>query len=113
MISPFIQNVELFHLLLLSFLGKKLDKKRYILKGGCNLRFFFGSPRYSEDMDLDLVDLPVHVVRDTLNTMLNSKPFHQALQVHGIEIEHVTEHKQSETTQRWKLGLIEMLERAE
>jgi len=25
--------------------------------------------------------------------------------VQGVVIEHITEHKQSETTQRWKLGL--------
>lgn len=99
------QSVELFHLLLLSFLGKKLDKRRYALKGGCNLRFFFSSPRYSEDMDIDVLDMPVHSLQDTVNAILSSNPFRQALEVHGVAIEHITEHKQSETTQRWKLGL--------
>ncbi len=98
-------SVEQFHLVLLSFLGKKLDKQSYALKGGCNLRFFFGSPRYSEDMDVDVVDVPVHSLQDTVNGILNSGPFQQALQVQCITIEHITEHKQSETTQRWKLGL--------
>lgn len=99
------QSVELFHLVFLSFLGKKLDKKQYALKGGCNLRFFFGSPRYSEDMDLDLADIPVHVVKDRVSAILGSAPFRQALEVNGMALEHVTEHKQSETTQRWKMGL--------
>ncbi|MEI7900522.1 MAG: nucleotidyl transferase AbiEii/AbiGii toxin family protein [bacterium] len=97
--------VEVFHLLFLSFLGKRLDKRRYALKGGCNLRFFFASPRYSEDMDIDAVDVPVHSLQDAVHAILNSSPFRQALQVQGIAIEHITEHKQSETTQRWKLGL--------
>lgn len=99
------ESVELFHLTFLSFLGRKLDKKQYALKGGCNLRFFFGSPRYSEDMDLDLADIPVHVVKDRVNAILDSRPFRQALEVNGMALEHVTEHKQSETTQRWKMGL--------
>jgi len=99
------QSVEMFHLVLLSMLGKKLDKQQYALKGGCNLRFFFGSPRYSEDMDLDLGDIPAHVVREKVGTIFESSLFRQALAVNGIEVEHVTEHKQTETTQRWKLGL--------
>lgn len=99
------QSVELFHLVLLSMLGKKLDKQQYALKGGCNLRFFFGSPRYSEGMDLDLGDMPAHVVRDKVNAILESLPFRQVLAASGLAIEHITEHKQTETTQRWKLGL--------
>jgi len=97
--------VEVFHLLLLSFLGKRLDKRSYALKGGCNLRFFFASPRYSEDMDIDVVNLPVHSLQDAVNAILKSTPFRQALQVQGLAIEHIPEHKQSQTTQRWKLGL--------
>ena len=46
-------TVELIHLVLLDLLGRKVDKKQYALKGGCNLRFFFKSIRYSDDMDLD------------------------------------------------------------
>lgn len=48
------QTVELFHLLFLQQLGTRLEKKLYALKGGCNLRFFFRSVRYSEDLDLDV-----------------------------------------------------------
>ena len=104
--SPSVQQgVEVFHLLLLAFMGKKMGKQSYALKGGCNLRFFFGSPRYSEDMDIDLEGVPIHVVQETVDAILRSTPFRQALQVNGLEVEHVTEHKQSETTQRWKLGL--------
>ncbi len=49
-----IQYVELFHLLFLDQLGRKLDKSFYALKGGCNLRFFMKSIRYSEDVDIDI-----------------------------------------------------------
>lgn len=100
-----IVAVECFHLAFLSVLGRKLDKNDYVLKGGCNLRFFLGSPRYSEDMDLDVAHVPVHGLRERVGGILHSAPFRQLLETRQIEIEHVTEHKQSETTQRWKLGL--------
>ena len=47
------QIVELFHVAFLDVLSLKLEQTRYVLKGGANLRYFFGSPRYSEDIDLD------------------------------------------------------------
>lgn len=100
------QCVELFHLLFIDQLGRKLDKKFYALKGGCNMRFFFKSPRYSEDIDIDVQSIAVAFLREKVNNILNSKPFRDILQVKDIEIEHITEHKQTETTQRWKLGLI-------
>lgn len=100
------QSVEVFHLILLSHLGRKLDKQKWALKGGCNLRFFFRSPRYSDDMDLDVQGVPVDALREKVNSILSGKPLKTILEVRGIAIEHVTEHKQTETTQRWKFGLI-------
>jgi len=100
------QYVELFHLLFLTQIGRKLDKRFYALKGGCNMRFFFKSPRYSDDIDLDVQSITSDVLREKVNRILNSKPFKDILQVRDIEIEHITEHKQTETTQRWKLGLF-------
>ncbi len=99
------QHVEVFHLLFLAQLGRKMDKRFCTLKGGCNLRFFFRSPRYSEDMDLDVTEVPVHKVEAIVSGILKSKPFEQILQVRGIRIEHINNDKQTETTQRWKLGL--------
>jgi predicted nucleotidyltransferase component of viral defense system len=95
----------MFHLLFLSQFGSKLEKRDYALKGGCNLRFFFGSPRYSEDMDLDVREVPVHKLQTRVNDILGSSPFVTILRAHGIEIANINEHKQTQTTQRWKLGL--------
>lgn len=69
------------------------------------MRFFFKSPRYSEDIDLDVQAISAAVVREKVNQILKSKPFKDILQVRDISLEHITEHKQTETTQRWKLGL--------
>jgi len=48
-----LQLREIFHLEFLRWLGRKLKPKNYCLKGGANLRFYFNSFRYSEDMDID------------------------------------------------------------
>lgn len=43
------QAVEFFHLVFLrALVSRGEDKALFALKGGCNLRFFFGSVRYSE-----------------------------------------------------------------
>jgi predicted nucleotidyltransferase component of viral defense system len=99
------QTVEYFHLLFLLFISRKIDRKYYILKGGCSLRFFFKSPRYSEDINFDLQGIPVQEFRGQVNKLLRSAAFRDMLLVKDITIGHVTEHKQMETTQRWKLSL--------
>jgi hypothetical protein len=48
-----LQKREVFHLLFLRELVRTVPLSAFVLKGGTNLRFFFGSIRYSEDMDLD------------------------------------------------------------
>lgn len=99
------QAVELFHLLLLQQLGHRLDKKLYALKGGSNLRFFFRSVRYSEDLDLDVQTVAKETLRKNVNQILGFQGFIQILRSHGLEISFVSEPKQTATTQRWKIHL--------
>lgn len=97
--------IELFHLLFLRQLESKLDKKLYALKGGCNLRFFFKSIRYSEDIDFDVSIISKETLENKVNKILSSVPFKKNLQNKGIYIVKVTPAKQTETTQRWKVLL--------
>jgi len=97
--------VEQFHLLFLAQLTRRVPPAVFVLKGGCNLRFFHGSIRYSEDMDLDLGGIEKDAFRDKVRDLLASGPFGQILETRGIAVERVSEPKQTDTTQRWKLGL--------
>lgn len=99
------QIVEQFHLIFLNQLGQKLDKKLYALKGGCNLRFYFNSIRYSEDMDLDVQTIATLTLRNKVNQILNADSFQRILTARNIILRHYSEPKQTETTQRWKLDL--------
>ena len=99
-------SVELFHLVILDLLGRKVDKKQYVLKGGCNLRFFFKSIRYSDDMYLDVSSaLPKDKLQIVMNRIIESKSLSQILDVKGIKILESSSPKQTETTQRWKFAL--------
>jgi len=100
-----LQAVELFHLQVLRVLSAGPDKERLAVKGGCNLRFFFGSKRYSEDMDLDAFGISRHVLKAKVDRILESPPLRLSLRSRGIEVAAFTSPKQTETTQRWKAQL--------
>jgi predicted nucleotidyltransferase component of viral defense system len=100
------QCVEAFHLVFLRALAAKgADKSLFVLKGGCNLRFFFGSIRYSEDIDLDVVVMARETLRNKVDRLLKSPLVQGPLRTLGIEIVESSAPKQTDTTQRWKAGL--------
>jgi hypothetical protein len=99
------QSIEFFHLAFLQVLQSRLGKTPYVLKGGTNLRYFFHSHRYSEDMDLDVSEIEVWQLHDVVDGILGSKPLATLLRPGGLAVEATNPIKQSETTQRWKVGL--------
>ena len=100
---------EVFHFSFLDRLLKISDPDMYVLKGGVNLRFFFNSPRYSEDMDLDVLTGSVDTLRKNGYKILQDGAFKRSLLTYGIteiEVDSPAKAKQTETTQRFKFGLI-------
>lgn len=107
--EDFLKAREVFHLQFLRSLGYKIKTQHYALKGGSNLRFFFGSCRYSEDMDLDVSGLRVDVLRDAVMGVLQARAFQDTLKSFGIEkftLPDMSMAKQTETTQRFKIHLL-------
>ena len=99
------QAVEIFHLHFLRSFGARVDKSMFALKGGCNLRFFHRSIRYSEDMDLDIRTMAVGTLRSNVEAVLEATPFRQSLRARQLEVTDITAPKPTQTTQRWKIGL--------
>ena len=99
------QIIELFHIAFLDALSRRFDTTRYTLKGGANLRYFFDSIRYSEDIDLDLNGAAPWSMVEKVDKVLDSAALDAILRVPGISIAEATTPKQTETTRRWKLGL--------
>lgn len=104
-----LQLRELFHLEFLRWFGRKVKAEFYALKGGANLRFFFQSIRYSEDMDLDVRTIPVEKLTTTVMDILNTRSFTENLRTFSIDrlvAPDLMKAKQTATTQRFKIHLI-------
>jgi predicted nucleotidyltransferase component of viral defense system len=99
------QAIEIFHLMFLRHFGARVDKALFALKGGCNLRFFHRSLRYSEDLDLDIQTMAPGTLRSNVRSVLDADPFRMGLRAQKIEITSVSAPKQTTTTQRWKVAL--------
>lgn len=103
------QQREIFHFCLLERLLKITDPSLFVLKGGVNLRFFFHSPRYSEDMDLDVLAGSVGTLRKNGYKLLQDAAFRRMLKVYDIADVELNDHdkvKHTETTQRFRVRLI-------
>lgn len=99
------QAVEIFHLHVLRLLTSEADRGLYTLKGGTNLRFFFGSLRLSEDMDIDVAVAAKGTVKAKVDKLLAGRPLQVLLAAAGMTIRETSVPKQTDTTQRWKVAL--------
>lgn len=103
-----LQLREIFHLEFLRWLSRKVKAENFALKGGSNLRFFFKSNRYSEDMDLDASGIRIDALQDIVMGILKSQSFADNIRPFGIlrvSAPDITKAKQTETTQRFKAHL--------
>jgi len=75
---------EAFHVVLLRELVRRVNPSLFRLKGGVNLRLFFGSVRYSEDMDLDGDDRARPALRREVGRLLQDPALLRQLAARGI-----------------------------
>lgn len=98
------QAVELFHCRVLKALDERVPKESYAIKGGCNLRMLLGSPRSSEDLDIDIQQVAKHTLEKIMETIIGKQvsPF---LRTHNVKISDFRAVKQTDTVQRWKFAI--------
>lgn len=104
-----LQLREIFHLEFLRWFARTVKSAYYALKAGVNLRFFFKSVRYSEDMDMDAQGIRKDRLIDAVMGILESAAFQDTLTPFGIERvvpPNIAKAKQTETTQRFKTHLL-------
>lgn len=94
-----IQHIECFHLVLLRLLEARFDRARWAVKGGVNLRAWFGSRRYSEDLDIDALGGQPHVLEEKVDRLLASRPFADLLATQGLALARSSKPQQTDTTQ--------------
>lgn len=104
-----LQKREIFHLIFLRQFTRRIKTNKYALKGGSNIRFFYNSPRYSEDMDLDIDGMEIFMLKEIVMEILESKTLATALrpfQIDNIVPPDIGKAKQTETVQRFKIHLL-------
>ena len=109
MLLTHLRQREIFHFLFLERLLKISDPRLFVLKGGVNLRFFYSSPRYSEDMDLDVLAGSVASLKKNAYRILEDPAFARLLATYGItdlRINDPAKAKQTLTTQRFRAHLV-------
>ena len=82
-----------------------MNRATWVVKGGVNLRAWFGSRRYSEDLDLDAMGATPHVLRESFDKVLLGRALEDLLTSQGLEVVRISKPRQTDTTQRWKLEL--------
>ncbi|MDH4045890.1 MAG: nucleotidyl transferase AbiEii/AbiGii toxin family protein [Gemmatimonadota bacterium] len=99
---------EIVHLAILRELMRIRGGDAVTVKGGVNLRLFFGSPRYSEDMDLDGTAQASDTIRDALKGLVEDASFARGLRPFGIRELDPGEgpNKDTDTTFRHKFGVV-------
>lgn len=100
-----VEIVESFHLAFLQALATRVNVAAWALKGGGNLRFFYSSERFSEDIDLATFEIEPWVFQDRTDQTLSSDLLKRTLGVLDARIEYVNPKERSKTKSKWVLGL--------
>jgi hypothetical protein len=99
---------EVVHLLVLQALMGIRRGNDVTVKGGVNLRLFFGSARYSEDMDLDGTTQAGDAIRAVIHGIFDDRALIRRLQTCGVRELDPGEgpNKDTGTTFRYKFGVV-------
>jgi predicted nucleotidyltransferase component of viral defense system len=100
-----LATAEAFHLAFLSALQSSAGHDRFALKGGGNLRFFYRSLRYSEDIDLDVFVVDPRRFAPKMDRAIGSRATERLLSVLDIQISSRTMRERSTTREKWEVVL--------
>jgi hypothetical protein len=100
-----VEIAESFHLAFLQALATRANLSAWALKGGGNLRFFYGSVRFSEDIDLDTFDIEPWAFQERVDQTLASDLLRRTLGLLGSRIDHLNPKERSETKSKWVVGV--------
>src|SRR3989442_6636861 len=96
------QVVDFFRLHFVRLLCSGPDKDRFAIQGGCNLRFFFESVRYSEDIDLDVERMAVHTLKEKVGKSLEEAALRLPLKRLSQPFVRSRQRSMTATTSSWQ-----------
>lgn len=98
--------IEDFQAAFLEVASATLPVAEYAVKGGANMRFFFGSVRSSKDIDFDYLGARFRTWETRVNALFDAGALARLLRLRGIRISALNRlKKQTEVTRRWSLRL--------
>src|SRR5580658_79210 len=100
---------EVFHVVLLRAFAERLQGRDWVLKGGTNLLLYFGSIRFSEDIDLDVGKDGAGAMQRAIPATLADGDVQRRLQALGIlqaSLIGGRSSKSTDTTLRYKIELV-------
>lgn len=98
--------IEGFQAAFLEVATATLPVAEYAVKGGGNMRFFFGSVRSSKDMDFDYLGDRFPSWEDRVNALFDGRALDRLLRLREIQITALNRlKKQADVTRRWTLTL--------
>jgi len=100
-----LEVAEGFHLAFLVALQAAADPSTWALKGGGNLRFYFDSLRFSEDIDLDVFVEPWRN-RPRIERAFSSATLAKLLASVGSKVDYLNPKERTDTKERWTIGLL-------
>ncbi|MBI2724278.1 MAG: nucleotidyl transferase AbiEii/AbiGii toxin family protein [Chloroflexi bacterium] len=98
--------IEFFQAQFLAVASADLPHPDYAVKGGVNMRFFFQSHRSSKDMDFDYLGDRLLRFAERVDQIFTGRALTELLRLDDVALARVTRPKATETTQRWKFGLV-------
>lgn len=99
-----LEIAEAFHLAFLVALLGTAKADTWAVKGGANLRFWYDSLRFSEDIDID-VHVAAEQMRPRIEKAFDSAALAKLLASVGSTIEHLNPKDRTVTKEKWKIGL--------
>ena len=99
-----LELVQGFHIAFLTALAQSADIRGWALKGGGNMRFFYGSRRFSEDIDLDATGAATFTRK--VERAFESTLMQKQLAAIGTRMTEFYPKDRSDTKERWNLKLV-------
>lgn len=100
-----VDVAEAFHLAFLTVFQTVTDPRSFALKGGGNLRFYFDSLRYSEDIDLDAFASDPRLFTEKVERAFMSPNLAKLLATLGIKVTRLNPKDRTMTKERWVVDL--------
>lgn len=99
-----LELVQGFHIAFLTALAQSADIRDWALKGGGNMRFYYGSRRFSEDVDLDATPA-AHTFTAKIERAFESRLLDQQLAAIGTRMTDAYAKDRTSTKERWNVKL--------